>query len=78
MKALSVLGTAAMFLVGGAILTHGIPAVHHGIEAIATGLSAGFLQWLVPTLLDGLFGVVAGIVALIIVIPAQRLLKSGK
>ena len=35
MKALSVAGTAAMFLVGGGILTHGVPALHHGIEAVA-------------------------------------------
>ncbi|HQS38029.1 MAG TPA: DUF808 family protein, partial [Methylotenera sp.] len=76
MKALSVLGTAAMFLVGGAILTHGIPAVHHGIEQLAAGLSAAWLQWLVPTLLDGVFGVVAGIAALLIVMPAQRLFQS--
>lgn len=75
MKALSVLGTAAMFLVGGAILTHGIPAVHHWIAQIAAGINAAWLQWLVPTLLDGLFGVLAGIAALLIVLPAQRLLK---
>ena len=37
MKALSVAGTAAMFLVGGGILVHGVPWLHHGIEAAAAG-----------------------------------------
>jgi predicted DNA repair protein MutK len=32
MKALTVIGTAAMFLVGGGILSHGVPPLHHGIE----------------------------------------------
>jgi hypothetical protein len=34
MKFLSIAGTAAMFLVGGGILAHGIPPVHHLIEAM--------------------------------------------
>ena len=37
MKALSVAGTAAMFLVGGSILLHGIPPVHHAVEAVLAG-----------------------------------------
>ncbi|NQX01480.1 DUF808 domain-containing protein, partial [bacterium] len=36
MKTLSILGTAAMFLVGGGIVTHGIPWLHHAIEQAAT------------------------------------------
>ena len=63
MKALSVVGTAAMFLVGGGILTHGIPVLHHAIERVARGLG-GVLQAVAPSLLDGLFGIVAGAVAL--------------
>ena len=42
MKTLLVVGTAAMFLVGGGILTHGIPAIHHSIEHIAEGLNNNF------------------------------------
>ncbi len=34
MKFLSIAGTAAMFLVGGGILAHGIPPAHHLIEAM--------------------------------------------
>ena len=51
MKALSVAGTAAMFLVGGGILVHGIPPLHHLFEG--TGM-------LVSILLDGVTGIVAG------------------
>jgi predicted DNA repair protein MutK len=78
MKTLSVVGTAAMFLVGGAILTHGIPVVHHWIEHSASTLSNGFMQWLAPTLLNGLFGVAAGAAALLVFIPLQRLFTSKK
>ncbi|WP_348945436.1 DUF808 domain-containing protein [Chitinibacter sp. FCG-7] len=65
MKLLTIVGTAAMFLVGGGILTHGVPALHHGIEALASqsGAIAGAL---VPSLANLLVGVAAGSVALII------------
>lgn len=66
MKTLSVVGTAAMFLVGGAILVHGIPVVHHLVQDIAASLQNGILQTLVPMLLEGVFGVIAGIAALIV------------
>jgi predicted DNA repair protein MutK len=38
-------------------------------------MNNGFMQWLLPTLLNGLFGVAAGVLALMIVIPVQRLFK---
>lgn len=63
MRVLSVVGTAAMFLVGGGILTHGVPAVHHQIEAWAqAGGAIG--EMLVPTLVNGVVGVLAGAVVL--------------
>ncbi|WP_432722707.1 DUF808 domain-containing protein [Jeongeupia wiesaeckerbachi] len=62
MKALTVVGTAAMFLVGGGILAHGLPVVHHAIEAAAA--ASGPAGFIVPTLLNGLFGVVAGAIVL--------------
>lgn len=78
MKTLSVVGTAAMFLVGGAILTHGIPVVHHWIEHISGMWNNGLMQWLAPTLLNGLFGIAAGTVALLVFIPLQRLFSARK
>lgn len=59
MKALSILGTAAMFMVGGSILAHGIPVVEHAIAAISDSLS-GFAATAVKTLLEAVFGIVAG------------------
>ncbi|CAN5483476.1 DUF808 domain-containing protein [soil metagenome] len=72
MKALSVAGTIAMFLVGGGILTHGVPALHHAIESISQKVG-GILGTLMPTLLDGLTGILAGAATLVVVSLAQRL-----
>jgi predicted DNA repair protein MutK len=58
MKGLSVAGTAAMFLVGGGILAHGVPALHHAVEAITP--AAGLLSAVVPLLADAVVGVAAG------------------
>jgi predicted DNA repair protein MutK len=79
MKGLSIAGTAAMFLVGGGILTHGIPAAHHLIEELghAAGALPGVgdvLGAILPMLLDGLFGVVAGALVLLVVMGAKRVL----
>lgn len=58
MKSLSVVGTAAMFLVGGTILAHGVPPVEHLIAAASAG--SGALGGVVTLLLEALFGMVAG------------------
>ncbi|MBL0719769.1 DUF808 domain-containing protein [Piscinibacter sp. Jin2] len=62
MKALSVFGTAAMFLVGGGILSHGIPPLHHAVAAWAEG--AGALGVLGAMAVDGLVGLLAGALVL--------------
>ena len=67
MKILSIVGTVAMFLVGGAILTHGIPNAHLWIEHFSSGLSYAFLQSVAPMLLNGAFGIAAGAIALILI-----------
>ena len=72
MKGLSIAGTAAMFLVGGGILTHGIPVLGHSIEAWAEPLGGGALQWVLVTLGDALVGVLAGALALGVVTLVQR------
>ena len=61
MKGLSVAGTAAMFLVGGGILVHGVPALAHAIEGAVHGLG-GFAEAVLPALANALVGVVAGAV----------------
>lgn len=72
MKGLSVAGTAAMFLVGGGILTHGIAPLHHAIEGLTQGVGS-VLAVLLPVLLDGLVGVVAGVLALALVLGVKKL-----
>jgi len=72
MKALSVAGTAAMFLVGGGILVHGIPAAGHAVEALAQNLS-GAAGVLLASALNVAAGLAAGAVALAGVSLARRL-----
>lgn len=77
MKTLSIVGTAAMFMVGGGILTHGIPALHHTI--LALGVAAGsFAGAILPTLLDALVGVIAGGLVLLLVTGGKRLWQALK
>ncbi|HEY3450014.1 MAG TPA: DUF808 domain-containing protein [Myxococcales bacterium] len=73
MKALSVAGTAAMFLVGGGILAHGLGPLEHLVHAWAA--AAGPLGWLVTSAADALLGVVAGALALAAVALGQKLAK---
>ncbi|MCR8932353.1 MULTISPECIES: DUF808 domain-containing protein [unclassified Pseudomonas] len=76
MKTLSVVGTAAMFLVGGGILTHGVPVLHHWIEGV--GAAAGSAGFAVPMLLNGVAGIIAGAVVLAVVSVFGKLWKALK
>ena len=76
MKSLSVIGTAAMFMVGGGILTHGVPAVHHWIETVSQ--SIGGITWLMPTLLNAVAGIIAGALVLAVVSGVGKAWKSLK
>ena len=58
MKGLSVVGTVAMFLVGGGILLHAMPSVAQAIAQFSTQL--GPLEGAVPTLCGGALGLCAG------------------
>jgi hypothetical protein len=58
MRFLSILGTAAMFMVGGGIVTHNIAPIRHVIEAVAHTTEP--LGWLTSSLLNGIAGVVIG------------------
>ena len=83
MKGLSIVGTAAMFLVGGGILTHGLPALHHAIEGLAQRAGelpalGSALKAVTPTLLDGVAGIVAGALVLLAVTVVQRFWRSAR
>ncbi|MES2669113.1 MAG: DUF808 domain-containing protein [Pseudomonadota bacterium] len=71
MKFLSIAGTAAMFLVGGSILVHGIGPLHHFIEPF----KAGDFGWLVSMLFDAAVGVVAGAIIVAVVTLVSKLRK---
>ena len=78
MKFLSIAGTAAMFLVGGGILVHGLPALYHAFEHWAEVLGNGAIWYawmshiLVP-LLNGITGVLAGGIIVYLVSTAAKL-----
>ena len=72
MKSLSVAGTAAMFLVGGGILAHGIPSLHDWIEDLTHRMAevagiGGALGWLSEMALHGLLGVLVGAAVLLVI-----------
>ncbi len=65
MRFLTIAGTAAMFMVGGSIIGHGIAAVHHFSKqtvALAQGLPmlGGVLAFLSPVLIDAIVGLIVG------------------
>jgi predicted DNA repair protein MutK len=70
MKTLAVVGTAAMFLVGGGIFVHGLPWLHHIVEPLQA--QAGPLGGFVSALLSGLAGVIVGAAVLGVVSLVQR------
>jgi uncharacterized protein len=82
MKGLAVVGTAAMFLVGGGILVHGVPGAHHAVESVAGFVATwpgigGMLGAATPLLLDGLAGIAAGAAVLAGVSLARRLFHQA-
>lgn len=84
MKFLSVVGTAAMFIVGGGILTHGFHWLFEKIEQAAAGVSSlpvfgdikgigTVAEQLTTTVLNTTVGVLAGIAALLVVMAVQKI-----
>ena len=71
MRFLSVAGTAAMFLVGGGIIVHGVPYLHHLVQAWAAG--AGGIGWLVEMLANAGVGIVTGGIVVGVVTLVQKL-----
>lgn len=71
MKTLSVAGTVAMFLVGGGILTHGVPPLHHLSQEL--GAEPGVLAAVAPTAIDAVVGLVTGALLVAIVTGIKKL-----
>src|SRR6056297_2827830 len=89
---ISVVGTAAMLWVGGSIIVHGLdalgfPAPYGAIHAVAervahaVGEGGGFVEWLVTATLDGMLGLVLGLILIPVVLkgllPVVRLFRSA-
>ena len=78
MRVLAVVGTAAMFLVGGGILTHSLPILHEAIHALAHASADApwigpALEPLTTALLNALIGICAGALVLAVVSIGRRL-----
>ncbi|SFK02217.1 DUF808 domain-containing protein [Methylophaga sulfidovorans] len=72
MKFLSVVGMIAMFLVGGGILVHGLPFLHHILEILNTSMGA-VMTTIMPLLFNGVIGLIAGVIVLLIVTGIKKL-----
>jgi hypothetical protein len=59
MRGLSIVGTAAMFMVGGSLLVHGIGPIEHWIESTITPMG-GVVAMLAPTLVHVVVGAAIG------------------
>jgi len=77
MKTLSVVGTLAMFLVGGGIVVHGITPLHHAIANFAAGQHA-LLQTLIPVIANLLLGFAIGAVVMAVVKGVTHLRGAAK
>ncbi|MFM5818140.1 DUF808 domain-containing protein [Aeromonas sanarellii] len=82
MHLLALVGTIAMFMVGGGILVHGWPFVHYLIEGAAAAVASlpgmgAALALVTPTLLNALVGVLAGLL-LVLAMTLVSKLKPAK
>ena len=78
MKVLAFVGTLAMFLVGGAIVAHNLPAsfgLHHLYEVVAHSLPT-WLSGISSTVMDGLAGLVVGALVLVCVTVISKLIPQ--
>ncbi|CAI2307437.1 DUF808 domain-containing protein [Vibrio parahaemolyticus] len=74
MKLLTIVGTAAMFLVGGGIVVHNVPAIHHFVEPIIMNFSGHSVATaILPVLLNGIIGFVAGLIVVAVWTVVEKL-----
>lgn len=81
MKSLAIIGTAAMFLVGGGIIVHSIPSIHHVVQDMVSWVTTAVGSWfdvIGPILLEGATGIIAGGLVLAVVSLGQTIWKSKK
>ena len=81
MRTLSVLGTAAMFMVGGSIIGHGVPFLHHFSQYIAEVMydlpAIGSVMAIVaPVIVDGIIGLIVGAICVAVYEIVKKLLSK--
>jgi predicted DNA repair protein MutK len=76
MKFLSIAGTAAMFLVGGGILTHNVPVLHHWVESAAQTLPS--VPWLLSGSINAVFGLLLGLLVVALVAAYGKLFAKQR
>ncbi|WP_272691039.1 DUF808 domain-containing protein [Providencia sp. PROV116] len=81
MKTLSIVGTAAMFMVGGGILTHGISYISEWITEISftttlTPIIGSTMQFVLPTIINLCFGLVTGLILVVIISLFKKFKKA--
>jgi|TARA_R110002012_G_scaffold132168_1_gene285082 predicted DNA repair protein MutK len=78
MKSLAIIGTAAMFLVGGGIVVHSVPFIHHIVGDILHPVteSGGALASILPVVADGVVGIIAGGLVLLVVTLASKVINA--
>ncbi|MDP3088359.1 MAG: DUF808 domain-containing protein [Methylotenera sp.] len=81
MRTLSVVGTAAMFMVGGSIIGHGVPMLHHFSEHLAQSLQGmALIGWLLaaisPIVVDAIIGLIIGAICVAVFAVANKILAK--
>ena len=77
MKSLTIIGTIAMFLVGGGIIAHGVPVIESGLHHLTT-VDLPVLTTLLPMLANGFAGIVFGAVITPFVLATAEITEQNK
>ncbi|MDI1362801.1 DUF808 domain-containing protein [Methylotenera sp.] len=82
MRLLTILGTAAMFVVGGSIIGHGIPVLHHFSEHQAEALRTlpfigSFSAIVLPMLIDAIVGLAVGAICVVLFEAVNKFLPKN-
>jgi len=83
MKTLTIVGTIAMFLVGGGIITHTIPWFHHLTENSVDHIQhiptvGNIIGAVTPTLMNLVIGFIAGLLVLMVIALIQKFKPKSK
>ncbi|WP_448761969.1 DUF808 domain-containing protein [Acinetobacter tandoii] len=83
MKTLTVVGTIAMFLVGGGIINHAVPLIHHFTEDTVDHLElipnfGSIVGALTPTLINLMIGIAAGLAVILVLTVFKKIWPNSK